>query len=49
MMDDRMAELAKQDFEKDYIKEIVNIKNHSKHLITCANNRKKRKKRNKNK
>jgi len=48
-MDDRMAELAKQDFEKDFLTEHEPIKNWSKHIMTCAKNRKKRKKRNKNK
>ena len=45
MMDDRMAELAKQDVEKEYYLEKESIPNHNKHLLTCAKKRKKRKKR----
>jgi len=49
MMDDRIAELAKQDYEKEYSLEKESIPNYSKHLLTCAKNRKKRKKRKKSK
>lgn len=43
-MSNRMAELAKQEYEKTSLIESGEGVNYKKHLETCAKNRKKRKK-----
>jgi hypothetical protein len=47
MMNDEMAELAKQAFENFDVYECKDVPNYKKHYETCLKNKKKRKKRRK--